>query len=43
MHHLTDVLASVVLAGGALLISMLAVWVGSAAAGDRPAEQAETS
>jgi undecaprenyl-diphosphatase len=43
MHHLTDVLASVVLAAGALLISMLAVRVGSAAAGDRPVERTRTS
>ncbi len=39
MHHLTDVLASVVLAAGALLISMLAVRVGSAGAGERPDAQ----
>ena len=43
MHHLTDVLASVVLAVGVLLISMLAVRVGSAAAGDRPVDRVSTS
>jgi len=41
MHHLTDLLASVVLAGGALLIAMLVVRVGSAASGHRPDAQAE--
>ena len=42
MHHLTDVLASVILATGALLIALVAVRVGSVVADERALKREET-